>query len=856
VATMLERVRELREKREQQERQERQEQQEQVQDAQVTTISKPKASKMSIDDALKAFGHTEFREGQKEAIMEAMSGSNGVMCVFPTGAGKSLVYQIPSLISENLTIVVSPLIALMKDQVDKLQSLGINAILINSSLPMQDAKLAMAEVFSGGVRALYVSPERFGNPEFNRSIEKMDVDIFAVDEAHCFIGSSMVLTPDGERRIDSLRVGDEVISSGPSCQPIVGRVSRLFIHRGLDVWKVRINGRDTYCDGGQEFFVKNTGFVRVDRLQCGHEIIIESAESRLSGVRDSQDDANSQGQTAKQVLLDEVPKIGVGEDKNSCDGGQGVSGLREIVSDEAGIQDRVLFDAVWPAFGEEEGRGFGADGSGQSDKRPGSSRCYVEKSEGNRQVQGESRRKWEGFDSGGERACPCGESHDKSHCSDGALSGWEWLSDALQAGLVVSIGESHSGSGRPVSQGIENTRSRPAEGIVFNVARVESVSRVERGCTLPTGECLGGNPVGVRFYDIEVEGTHNFFVSGALVHNCISRWGNDFRPAYAELGGVIERINPRQVVALTATATEKVREDICRSLHIEGAKRFIQSVYRPNLQFAIVEATGHERDEYIRVVSEGANTGIVYAATRKDAESITEYLCTHGVKATCYHAGLHPKKRTEIQNEWSEDGGIIIATSAFGMGIDRPDVRFVIHNGLSPSIEDFYQAVGRAGRDGKDALCLTLCDFSNDYRTQVFLIDTTSPSGKDVKGFWAWLKRVAAIEAQGNSSVEIKMIQKDMSEQSGYHNVGACISFLKQEGLVKTLGRGSYQVRLDLDDAFDVSQIDGSRQSRIDKLNQFTSLCRDNGCRYRHICDYFGDLSLDKDCGKCDNCTG
>jgi Superfamily II DNA helicase len=137
-----------------------------------------------IREALKLFGHKEFRSGQETIIREVLEGSNGVLAVLPTGAGKSLIYQLPSVMSDKLTVVVSPLISLMKDQVDKLQSLGINATFINSTLSPSETKFALAEVKSGGVRALYVAPERFDNPQFAKMLGELDIDVFAVDESH------------------------------------------------------------------------------------------------------------------------------------------------------------------------------------------------------------------------------------------------------------------------------------------------------------------------------------------------------------------------------------------------------------------------------------------------------------------------------------------------------------------------------------------------------------------------------------------------------------------------------------------------------------------------------------------------
>lgn len=173
--------------------------------------------------------------------------------------------------------------------------------------------------------------------------------------------------------------------------------------------------------------------------------------------------------------------------------------------------------------------------------------------------------------------------------------------------------------------------------------------------------------------------------------HCISRWGHDFRPAYKRLGDVIKNVKPKRVAALTATATKRVRDDIVDSLGIPGAKMFIRGVYRSNLCLSAKYIDTGNRLRLIRKAiqfhkNKGHETGIIYAPVRRKVEELAMAL-----DAVPYHAGLNNDLRKQVQEEWSENGGIIVATCAFGMGIDRSDVRFVYHWGLSPSIEDWYQ---------------------------------------------------------------------------------------------------------------------------------------------------------------------
>jgi ATP-dependent DNA helicase RecQ len=327
-----------------------------------------------------------------------------------------------------------------------------------------------------------------------------------------------------------------------------------------------------------------------------------------------------------------------------------------------------------------------------------------------------------------------------------------------------------------------------------------------------------------------------------------------------KLGEVAKRILPKRIIALTATATKRVQDDICSSLNIPNAKRFVKGVYRPNLQLAAEHGFGRSRPEAIRMVVLGSlecgnKTGIIYAPTRKDAEGICTYLKERGVKALFYHAGLNATQRTATQNQWAQNGGVIVATLAFGMGIDRPDVSFVIHSGLSSSIEDLYQEIGRAGRDGREALCITFWDSAWDYQTQMFLINKTNPSGQEVKVFWTWMSSLALEKAKpGADTATINMTQEAMGDISGCDSVSGCISFLKKRGLVKKVVNGVYEVSLRTVE-LDYSSLDEIRADKVRKLDEIVAFYRSKECRMALICAHFGDMSLTGKCGVCDNCT-
>ena len=204
--------------------------------------------------------------------------------------------------------------------------------------------------------------------------------------------------------------------------------------------------------------------------------------------------------------------------------------------------------------------------------------------------------------------------------------------------------------------------------------------------------------------------------------HCISEWGHDFRPEYRRIRNLVEQIGRAPIIALTATATPKVQSDILKNLGIPDAKVFKSSFNRPNLYYEIRDKVEPEKDiiKYIR--SNPGKSGIIYCLSRKKVEELAELLCINGIKARPYHAGLDAKVRAENQDAFlMEEIQVIVATIAFGMGIDKPDVRFVIHYDIPKSIESYYQETGRAGRDGQEGICIAYYSYKDIQKLEKFM---------------------------------------------------------------------------------------------------------------------------------------
>ena len=252
--------------------------------------------------------------------------------------------------------------------------------------------------------------------------------------------------------------------------------------------------------------------------------------------------------------------------------------------------------------------------------------------------------------------------------------------------------------------------------------------------------------------------------------HCISEWGHDFRPEYRRIRSLISEIGNAPVIALTATATEKVQSDILKNLGIQDAKIFRSSFNRPNLYYEVRDKEEPEKDIIRFIRQHPGKSGIIYCLSRKKVEELAQLLVINGIKALPYHAGLDAKTRADNQDRFlMEDIQVIVATIAFGMGIDKPDVRFVIHYDIPKSIEGYYQETGRAGRDGREGLCITYYSYKDIRKLEKFM--QGKPVSEQEIGRQLLIETMAYAET---SQCRRKLLLNYFGEDYPQDNCGAC----------------------------------------------------------------------------------
>ncbi|WP_104524350.1 RecQ family ATP-dependent DNA helicase [Blastococcus atacamensis] len=342
--------------------------------------------------------------------------------------------------------------------------------------------------------------------------------------------------------------------------------------------------------------------------------------------------------------------------------------------------------------------------------------------------------------------------------------------------------------------------------------------------------------------------------------HCVSAWGHDFRPEYLRLGGVVEQLGHPTVLALTATAAPPVRAEIVEQLGMRDAEIVVAGFDRPEIRLEVdhhADARGKEQGVLDRVLAEigdGRGPGIVYSATRKGTEQLAEQLADHGLRARHYHAGLNKADREDTQRAWMADElDVVVATTAFGMGIDKPGTRFVVHAEPADSIDSYYQEIGRAGRDGEPALAV-LVYRQEDLGLRRFFAAGT-PAEEELQQVAGLVQAAAAVGM--DDGVDVTALREETGRAATplvrdlnlLEQVSAVV--LDEEGAAfpadgaPTPGEAAEHARRLAEHHEKVDQ------SRVEMMRGYAETTE---CRRQFLLGYFGE-QLDQPCGNCDNCS-
>jgi ATP-dependent DNA helicase RecQ len=382
---------------------------------------------------------------------------------------------------------------------------------------------------------------------------------------------------------------------------------------------------------------------------------------------------------------------------------------------------------------------------------------------------------------------------------------------------------------------------------------LEDVRRERSNFIFTTPERLTDNEFLATLSDKNI----NFIVVDEA--HCISQWGHDFRPAFLDLREAFRQLGNPPILALTATATTEVIEDIKKQLDRPRMQVINGGIFRENLRFEVIHTTSdaEKRERLAAILSETNGSKIIYCATVKAVEEVTKFLVSANFDVESYHGKLSAKTRTDVQDRFmGSEIETIVATNAFGMGVDKPDIRAVIHWQIPGSLEAYYQEAGRAGRDGEEARCILIYD-TRDRRVQQFFLGNRYPSADDVLTIYQTLENTSAL---GKTPLQLEQIKETIGDAVSKTKLRVGLNLLKDEKIVRERRSAKFELLKPEVNGDEIKRLAETYVERgmtdREKLERMMLYASSAFCRWQMLSKYFdaGDEEAEK-CGHCDNCV-